>query len=93
MTSQAARFKVRGPFTYKVARDLERQALRTEDPIYGWTPTKRSEEHRRYSWIKRRTAELQSAGMEYLAASDQAYLDASEWWPDPTAHEYSAVPV
>lgn len=36
---QVARMKLAGPYTYKVARDLEREATRDEDPIHnGFTP-------------------------------------------------------
>lgn len=88
MTRRAVKFKVQGPYTYRVAREIEREALRTEDPEFGWTPAKRSEVGRRNGWINRRTEELFREGCGYMAASRQAVTEANEWWPNPVAHEY-----
>lgn len=34
-TTLVAKSKLVGPYTYKVARDIEREAIRTEDPLYN----------------------------------------------------------
>lgn len=39
---RAVRCRLVGPLPYDVARELERQALATEQPLYGWTPARRS---------------------------------------------------
>ena len=53
-----AQVKMQGPFTYKKARSLERQALLTEQPAHGETPLRISAKTRREHWTGRRTVEL-----------------------------------
>lgn len=90
MTRRAVRFKVQGPYPYKTARDIEREALQTEEPEFGWTPAKRREQRLRQQWIARRIDELQSQGAGFSAALEQAVADADDAWPDPVAHEWSS---
>jgi len=39
---QAARFKLAGPYNYETAREMERQAIATERPLYNYTPERRA---------------------------------------------------
>lgn len=70
MTSQAHRFKLAGPYSYHTARRLEREALTTENPRYGMTPTRRGQ-HSRNSALQRQF------GPE--RADREAPIDRSRW--------------
>lgn len=39
---QATRYKLSGPYNYETARELERQAIATERPLYNYTPERRA---------------------------------------------------
>lgn len=42
MASQVSAARIAGPFCFQVARSVERKALESEGPLYGWTPLKQS---------------------------------------------------
>jgi predicted GIY-YIG superfamily endonuclease len=90
MTRRVARCRLQGPYSYTVAREIERQALRSEAPEFGWTPAKRSEVAKRNRWIDERTRELsERPGMEFASAVRVAVMEAEDCWPNPVAHEWS----
>lgn len=80
-TSKARSFRMQGPFCYRVARRIEREAIRTESPMYGWTPKRHGEVRRRHTWAKRRIHELTQSGMEMSSAIRQAYREGERAVP------------
>lgn len=55
---QTDRLKVQGPYCYKTARGIEKAAIATEGPRYGWTPERGRRLARKRSWVEQRTREL-----------------------------------
>jgi len=91
MTAIASRCKLQGPFTREVARQIERDAIRSEEPLYGWTPTRHREQRVRDLWIDRRWRDLNAEGMDAYKAIHQAVTEAQEQFPDPYEHERIAM--
>ena len=87
MVAAAARFRVQGPYPRPVARALEKQAIRTEEPLLGWTPAKHRENCGRRRWTDRRARELHGSGVEVWDAIRQACDESDDVLPDPDAHE------
>ncbi|OBK22516.1 GIY-YIG nuclease family protein [Mycobacterium asiaticum] len=87
MVAATTRCRVQGPYTYEVARALEHTAIRTEEPLLGWTPARHREKCGRSRWIDQRMNHLCNSGMDWPAALTQAVADADEWFPDPYEHE------
>ncbi|QAU07146.1 G-I-Y Y-I-G endonuclease [Gordonia phage Asapag] len=83
MCAAIARIKVSGPYCYKTARGIERDAIRTEEPICGWTPAKQRDKVARSQWIDRRTAELVQRGISFRDALVAACDEAEATWPHP----------
>lgn len=93
MCAAIARIKVAGPYCYKTAREIERAALRTEEPICGWTPAKHREKVRRDQWINSRVDQLVTEdGMPYFRAVKVAVSEAERDFPDPMASPYDRRP-
>jgi predicted GIY-YIG superfamily endonuclease len=87
MVAEAVRFRVQGPYLREVALQIERVAIRTEEPLYGWTPTKNAEKRARDRWITKQSDALVDAGMGWPEAVHKAVAAAREYFPDPNAHE------
>ncbi|UUG69899.1 G-I-Y Y-I-G endonuclease [Gordonia phage Morkie] len=92
MCAAIARIKVSGPYCYKKAREIERQAIRTEEPICGWTPAKQRDKDARNRWIDARTADLRESGVAYRDAVTTAVAEAEASWPHPM-HELYDLPT
>lgn len=88
MCAAIAQIKVSGPYCYKTARGIERDAIRTEDPICGWTPDKQREKVKRSQWIDRRIAQLRRAGVPLSDSVSAACDEADAVWPDPRSSPY-----
>lgn len=82
--------RLQGPFTREVARRLEREAIRSEEPLFGWTPIKGLERRRRNIWLRDRVSELITSGLEAVAAVQRAVAECDDQFPDPNAHERAA---
>ncbi|NIL77676.1 hypothetical protein RhoFasB10_03827 [Rhodococcus sp. B10] len=80
-TSKARTFRMQGPYCYRTARGIEREALRSEDPLYGWTPKRHREVRRRDAWANRRIAGLMQGGMDFPVAVKKAYREAHQRFP------------
>jgi predicted GIY-YIG superfamily endonuclease len=91
MVPQVARCRLQGPYTRPVALQIERAAIRSEEPLYGWTPTRHREKCVRTKWINERAIELVRSGAEDYSAIYQACHEAEEQFPDPDEHEYIAM--
>lgn len=77
MSAAAVKFKVQGPFTRFKARQLEREAATSEQPLFGWTPAKQSVITQRNAFMRRRTSVLQrSAGWDFSTARRLAAVEA-----------------
>lgn len=87
MVAAAARCRIQGPYTRDEARELEKHALRTEEPLLGWTPTRHREKCAPDRWIERRMDGLIEQGVDGGTALHKACRDAEEWFPDPYEHE------
>lgn len=89
MVAAARRFRLQGPFARVTARELERVAIRSEEPLIGWTPAKHREKCARNRWIKDRVRELCDSDdpQDIYAAITQACKDADDVFPDPDEHE------
>ena len=87
MVAAMARIRLQGPYNRERARDLERQAIRTEEPLLGWTPTKHREKCARNRWTKDRIRELTGLGVDVYEALAKAVDEADDVFPDPDAHE------
>lgn len=83
MVAAAVRCRIQGPYTYEKARELERIAIRTEEPIVGWTPAKHREKCARNRWIENRVEQLLRHGIDSNPGVSQALAEAREWFPDP----------
>lgn len=57
-TVQTHRMKVQGPYCYRKARELEKVAIETEEPRYGWTPERGEKLQRKNRWQENRLQEL-----------------------------------
>lgn len=90
MCAAIAEVKLSGPYSYRIARELERQALSTEEPICGSTPEKDAEKRVRDAWIDTRSRRLMAAGdgMTFTQAIRVAVAEADEWFPDPMESPY-----
>jgi predicted GIY-YIG superfamily endonuclease len=87
MATRAARFRMAGPYTRAVARQLEREALRTEHPFFGMTPAKHSAISQAHAWEARRTSELLKSGWDYTAAWKLAAAEVKQQFPGaPTSY-------
>lgn len=91
MVARTVRCKLVGPLTREVARRLEREAIRSEQPLFGWTPEKGAEKRLRSAWINRRAQELMASGVSMTAAVQSSVGEAEEWFPHPDAHEFDEV--
>lgn len=58
MAARVASCRMQGPYNYDTARDVEADALATENPVYANTPHGQAEKQRRYGWIKRQMRQL-----------------------------------
>ena len=87
MVAAMARIQLQGPYGRDRAREIERQAIRTEEPLLGWTPTKHREECARRRWINGQIRELVDGGVDVYEAIAQAVDEADDVFPDPNAHE------
>lgn len=83
MVARAATFKLQGPFPRAVARQMELHALRSEEPVYGWTPERGREARRINKWISNRAMTLHQTGVEMISAVYQAVAEADEIFPSP----------
>lgn len=73
-----ARVRLSGPYNYDTARELEREALQTERPLYAFGPERRTIvaiHHRVYS---RRADYLRSRGVDWEAAHRAASAHVAE---------------
>lgn len=86
MYSQTVRCRLQGPYTRDVARRIERDAIREEQPLHGWTPIKGEERRKRSRWTKNRVQELIAEGAGVVAAVHRAVAECDELFPDPYAH-------
>lgn len=89
MTDRVHRIRMVGPFTRTVAREIEAQALSSENPLYGWTPQKRAESQARDRRITARRNELLAAGVDVYEAISRACREVDDVFPDPREGEYS----
>lgn len=89
MTDQTARCRLQGPYTREVALRIEKEAIRAEEPLHGWSPLKHREKCARSKWIDQRTIELTKNGVDVHIAIRRAVVEAEEWFPDPYVHTYS----
>lgn len=90
MVAETVRVRVQGPYTRDVAMRIERAAIRSEEPLYGWTPTKNAEKRKRDQWINEQMNALVDDGMPWPQAIKQAVAAANDFFPDPNEHAYSA---
>lgn len=76
MVERIARIKMQGPYNYQTARQIERDAIRSEDPEYaGDSPRavrERAERHRVFESTMRRHMDL---GMDIFAAMHAAHIE------------------
>lgn len=94
MAISAARFRMAGPYTRAVARDLERDALRTENPRFGLTPAKHSAIHRAHAWQERRALKLVGGGWDYITACKLAAVEVKREFPgEPTSYSDVTQPM
>lgn len=93
MVAETVRCRLQGPYTYVKAREIERVAIRTEEPLIGFTPTRNREKRARIKWANQRTAEIAeelslTGDPNYMyRATELAWAEAEEWFPDPDEHE------
>lgn len=81
MATLAVRFRMAGPYTRAVARDIERDALSNESPRFGMTPARRSSIHRAFAWEARRTTELLEGGWDHDTAWQLAAAEVKRQFP------------
>lgn len=74
MAARVAYCRMQGPYSYDTARDLEADALATENPVYANTPHGQAEKQRRYGWIKRQMRQLVTEDMDEDMTVDE-YMD------------------
>lgn len=77
----AARFQIRGPYSYQVGRQVEREYLLLERPLYGMHPKRRTYGAIYNRVYKREHAWLISQGREYWDALKEALAFAKEVIP------------
>ncbi|UYL87797.1 G-I-Y Y-I-G endonuclease [Gordonia phage OneDirection] len=81
--------KISGPYSYNKAREIEREQIRAEDTMCGWSPAKQREKSARDRWIDSRIeVTVAETGMRYAEAIKVAVAEAAEWFPDPMESPY-----
>lgn len=73
----ARSFRLAGPFNYETARELEREAIHTERPLYNQTPESRAHSAAYDRVFKRRFRHLLDLGMDWTPAVDAATRHAT----------------
>lgn len=92
MCAAVVKVTMSGPYSYTKAREIERLAIRAENPICGWTPEKHREKTQRNQWIDRHILGYRAQGLAVSDAIHRAVSDADEVWPDPMISPYD-LPV
>jgi predicted GIY-YIG superfamily endonuclease len=81
MTDQVKSVRMQGPYARTVARRIEREAIRNENPAYGWTPQRAQQVRIRNQWIEGRLAMLRDQGMWTQAAIHAVCQEAELRFP------------
>lgn len=66
--AHAARFTLAGPYNYETARQIERDAIHSERPLYNQTPERSAVQAARMRVLKRRQDLLHDMGVEFMEA-------------------------
>lgn len=83
MAEATTRCRLQGPYTRAVARAIEREAIRTEDPFINWTPEKNKVARLRGKWIQQKIQHLKLEGYSTEKAAEAAIRMADLLHPDP----------
>lgn len=70
---RAARFHIRGPFTYEAGRQVERDRLAIDRPLYGFHPARRTLAAIHERVARREMTRLIATGVDYYDAIAPAY--------------------
>lgn len=88
-TSQTTRIRVQGPYPFKKAREIERQAIETRNPRYNSTPERSKRLKAKKRWQERRLRELLNGKQArdipldaFFALSEVANREAEEKFPN-----------
>ncbi|RRQ26272.1 GIY-YIG nuclease family protein [Rhodococcus sp. Eu-32] len=86
---QTHRLKTVGPLCYRTARAVEKAAIASESPRYGWTPERGQRLARKRAWVEQRRRELMSGKRpwemefdDYSAICDKAEDEANGRFPN-----------
>jgi predicted GIY-YIG superfamily endonuclease len=74
---QTERMKVQGPYPYRTARAIEKAAIESEGPRYGWTPDRGRALQRKKTWTEQRLREL-LGGKRAFEVDIETYLHLSK---------------
>ncbi|USH45550.1 G-I-Y Y-I-G endonuclease [Gordonia phage Phabuloso] len=89
MCRAVAYVKMFGPYSYTKAREIERQQIRAEETMCGWSPAKQREIRARSRWIDQRIKRvIAESGASYTDAIKVAVAEADEVFPDPMESPY-----
>jgi predicted GIY-YIG superfamily endonuclease len=76
MALMVAKVRMQGPYNFDTAREIERVALATEEPLYGMTPEKRAQRAKKSGFVDRTVDGLTSAGVPFEDAVKAAVAEA-----------------
>lgn len=85
----AVRFRVVGPYSYHTARQIERDALRDEFPLYGDTPQRKSERGRK-DHEERLRIDAKAEALIRRGVDPEVAFYRAIGWPVPARRLHSA---